>query len=140
MFFPSIAMLGLGMAVSVAPLTTTVMNALDESGAGTASGVNNAVSRVAGLMAVAVLGLVLVTGFNHALDRRLGGLSLNADARKQVDAQRPRLAAAEVPDAKVERAIQESFIDGYRMVLWAATGLAVASAGCAWWMLDDKRR
>jgi len=127
-FFPAIMVLGFGMAISVAPLTTTVMNAVPQSQAGAASGINNAVSRIAGLLAVAVFGLILYVGFNRALDHRLDALSLSHAERQEVDRARPNLAATKSDNPLVNRAIAESFLAGYQIILWTAIGLALISA------------
>jgi hypothetical protein len=132
-FFPAMLTLGLGMAVSVAPLTTTVMNAVAEQRVGVASGVNNALSRIAGLIGIAVFGIVMVQAFNRDLDGRLAVIELSPQVRHEVDAQRVRLAGAElsfIADEQTRRAskdaIDQSFVFGFRLVMLTALGLALA--------------
>jgi EmrB/QacA subfamily drug resistance transporter len=138
-FFPAVLVLGLGMAVSVAPLTTTVMNSVAEAHAGVASGINNAVSRVGGLIAIAVLGVVLYAGFNRALDRQLSTLNLPPVLRAEIDAQRRNLGAAEISDATGREAIRKSFVTGYRYVVWTAVVIATASSASAAALIDRDR-
>ena len=145
-FFPAIVVFGVGMAISVAPLTTTVMNAVPDEQAGVASGVNNAVSRTAGLLAIAALSVFVSMTFNTALDARLDSVDLTAAAAAELDAERPKLGAAEVPpgltesqQSVVSAAIDESFVEAFQLVAIFATGLAVLSSFSAWAMVEGKR-
>jgi MFS family permease len=137
-FFPPLLVLGLGMAISVAPLTATVMNSVDQRRAGIASGINNAVSRVAALLAVAIFGVVLNGIFQNTLSRHLDALALQPAVRAQIDAQRSRLAAIETSSAPAKEAVKDSFVSGYRATVWIATALAIASAVSAGTLLRSK--
>ncbi len=146
-FFPALLILGLGMAVSVAPLTTTIMGAVDKSRAGLASGINNAVSRAAGLLSVAVLGVLLFQSFGKSLDRRLEALVIPAQVKQELRHQRAELAAIALPvslssdsHSALKRAIAGSFVDGFRVVMLIAAGLAVAGALTAWALIGPQPR
>jgi EmrB/QacA subfamily drug resistance transporter len=134
-FFPPIVVLGLGMAISVAPLTTTVMNSVPRSRVGLASGVNNAVARSAGLLAIAVLGIVMLHVFNTRIDRRVTEWKLPASVSKSLQAQHTKLAAVSFPEGQdtatrqlIRRAVDESFVSGFRAIMAIGAMLAVASA------------
>jgi EmrB/QacA subfamily drug resistance transporter len=137
-FFPAVLVLGLGMAISVAPLTTTVMNSIAQERAGIASGVNNAVSRVAGLLAIALFGIVMLQCFNHALDAKLSQFPVSPAARESLVKERGKLAAADISQAppeirpSVEAAVAQSFVSAFRRIMLLGAVCAVASALTAW--------
>jgi MFS family permease len=125
-FFPAIVVMGIGMSITVAPLTTTVMGAVDQRHAGVASGVNNAVSRIAGLLAIAVFGVVLTGRFQNRLQPTLQ--KLDPAARAQLQREIPKLAGAEVSDPQTRVAVHRSFENAYRLVMYEMAGLALLSA------------
>lgn len=142
-FFPGMTVLGLGLAITVAPLSTTVMGAVEARHVGVASGINNAVARVAGLLAIAVMSVIILFAFSSALESRLTRLQLPTSTSQAIDAQRVALAAIEVPAGlpagearRIRQSIDESFVTGFRAVCWVAGGLALAGALIAWLMIE----
>jgi hypothetical protein len=135
------------MAISVAPLTTTVMRGADDRHAGVASGINNATARVAGMLAVALLGSIAVGVFGRALDQRLDRLQPSAEVRSALRGEVPKLAEAAVPKnvgraerPLLERALHESFVRSFKVVSLIAAVLAALSGAVAWSTIDRNKR
>jgi len=134
-FFPAMTVLGLGMTIVVAPLTTTAMRAVEAQHAGVASGVNNAIARVAGLMAIAIFGILLTRSFDRRVHAALDGLGLPAAVRASIDRELPKLAGAEIGAAiepggrdAARRAIDDSFVSSFSVIMIVAAGVAVGAA------------
>jgi EmrB/QacA subfamily drug resistance transporter len=143
-FFLPVVVLGLGMAVSVAPLTTVVMDAVDQDRVGTASGINNAVARVAGLLAIAVLGVVMVHQFSSQLSHHLAAIAMPADLRTELQSNAIRMADLKPPQGveaqtanAIESAILASFVSSFRLIMWICAALALVSAAIAWQTISN---
>jgi predicted MFS family arabinose efflux permease len=134
-FFPACVVLGLGMAITVPPLTTAVMQAVDPGHAGAASGINNAVARVAGLLAIAVFGVVMLAAFRSNLHRSLAKLALPQNTLQTLAKDEIKLAAIPIPNnldprtaAQLKTSIGHAFVFGFRLVILICAGLAILSA------------
>ncbi len=144
-FFPAVMVLGFGMAITVAPLTTVVMDSVAEDRVGAASGINNAVARVASVLAIAVLGVVMVNAFSARLNRKLVQLSLPPAVLEAVQSNETKLAGLPIPadlspDMKiaVQKSVAEAFVFGFRIVMLICVGLSLASSAVAWfWIPKD---
>jgi len=144
-FFPAMVVQGFGMALVIAPLTTVALGSVEGEHSGLASGVNNAMARVAGLLAVAVLGVFAYGAFSLNLDARLQTMDLPGGVRSELEAAKANLGAAEAPEgvdagtaARIERAIDESFVAGFRAVMLVSAALALMSALAAALLVGDR--
>ncbi len=146
-YFPAVVVLGIGMAITIAPLTTTVMGAVEDRYAGIASAVNNAVARVAGLLAIAVFGIFVLYAFSGSLDAQLASLHVSSALRVALEAQRDKLVEIEIPGgvsgalhAALQQTIDVSFLAGFRLIMLISAGMALASAVCAWFTVSGPLR
>jgi EmrB/QacA subfamily drug resistance transporter len=145
-FFPAMIVLGFGMAVTVAPLTTVVMNSVTQDRVGTASGINNTVARVAGVLAIAVLGIVMVEAFGSRLNDSLAHFLLPHNILQEIQADEIKLAGLQVPaevnltmKTAIKESVAEAFVFGFRIVMLICAGLSLASAVVAWLMIPTDR-
>jgi EmrB/QacA subfamily drug resistance transporter len=146
-FFLAFVVLGMGMAVSVAPLTTVVMNSVGQDRSGAASGTNNAVARIAGVLSIALVGIVMVKLFSLSLNRTLTGGSLPPALIQYLRSNASKLAGLELPSglnsataALIRNAISQAFIFGFRILMLACAALSVASAAVAALMIPSGRK
>ena len=145
-YFPAAVVLGVGLAAQASAVTTVALNSVEVRHEGLASAINNAFSHTAGLLAVAVLGVIMFISFTGSLDVRLEVLELPPEARQQLEEEKVKLGAAQAPDgldaaqrANVDRAIDEAFVSGYRVVMLVAVAMALASALSAALLLEGKK-
>ena len=144
-FFPGIALVGAGMGLTVAPLTTTVMGSVPQDYSGTASGINNAVSRTAGVLAVAGVGALALLVFAGSLRSQTASLDLPVEAQAAIQHEASKLGDARVP-AQVEpakapavaAAIRLSFVNTFRLVTFICAGLAWISALAAAVLIEPR--
>jgi EmrB/QacA subfamily drug resistance transporter len=145
-FLPAVVVLGFGLAVTVAPLTTVVMGSVNQDRVGAASGINNAIARVAGVLAIALLGIVMVKAFSSRLNNSLAHFLLPPAILQELHADEIKLAGLQIPaglnlstKAAIRESIREAFVFGFRIVMLICAALSLASAAVAWLMIPKDR-
>ena len=143
-WLPGVVLIGAGMTLCVAPLTTVVMNAVDDTKAGVASGVNNTASRLAGVLAIALLTALAVSVFSSSLDMQLESDGVAPDVREQLLARSDMLAELDVPAGIADAAgmsamIERSYVHAFRRIALACALAAALSALVAWLTLRPRQ-
>ncbi|HRF96363.1 MAG TPA: hypothetical protein PLZ51_14255, partial [Aggregatilineales bacterium] len=145
-FFPGIVLMSVGMGLVVAPLTTAVMSSVPVTSSGTASGINNAVARVAGVLALAIFSAMMIAIFTSSLTTRTSTLPLSDEARAVLDVEANRLAEATAPPnlsdettQAIYLAVDESFIEAYRVVMLIMGVMCCVGGLFAFAVIDHKQ-
>lgn len=127
-YFPAVLMLGFGMTVSVAPLTTLVMSSVTQNRAGAASGINNAVSQTAALLAIAVSAPIFFACFRIALPNQMKAAGVSQPVVQQLQEQETLLGAIRTDDPKGRMAIDRAFVDGFRLIALLSAAASTVAA------------
>jgi len=142
-FFPAITVLGVGMAIIISPLTTAVMESVDLKESGVASGINNTAGRIAGLLAIAVMGVFALSTFNKSLDFELDSLDIQHETRQYIDDQRIKILLIDIPEnietetkTYIRNAIDISFLASFRLMMLISTGLVLLCTFVAWFTIE----
>ncbi len=142
-FFPAISVLGIGMAIIISPLTTAVMESVALRESGVASGINNTVGRIAGLLAIAIMGVFALSTFNRSLDVELSSLNIQEETRQSIDDQRIKILLIEIPEdistearTNLRNAINKSFLDSFRLMMMISAGLVLIGTFVAWLTIE----
>lgn len=142
-YFPGMLLMGVGMGLTVAPLTTSALGSVPQRNSGVASGVNNLMSRAAGVLAVAMMGGLALVTFSGTLQASTDDLALREDSREQLIANSGDLARTQIPDSvsdtdatAVKSAIDTSFVTTFRLMMWIGAALAFLSAILAFIMVE----
>lgn len=138
-FFPGMVILGLGLATTVAPLTTAVLSSVDDEFEGVASGVNNAVARLGNLLAIGVLGIVMVRRFSTQLDLALAHSGAPAPVRQSLGAQALQLSAI-TPPPGLEHVVTTAAVSAFRAAMIVSAVLAIMAAGIGATTLPPRRQ
>ena len=145
---PGILVFSLGLSATVAPLTATVLDSVDERHTGIASGINNGLSRVAGLLAIAAIGAVISGQFAATLDDELAGTTLGDEAVSAVDSAKDKPlgepATEDVESAaeadQVAGAVTEASESGFHLGIGIAGGLMILGGLVAAIGIQNPRR
>jgi EmrB/QacA subfamily drug resistance transporter len=134
-FFPGVIVFGLGMSFTVAPLTAAVMGSVSDHFSGTASGVNNAISRIANVFVYAIFGALAVLFFSGALAYHVSNLPVSASEKHAIMAQAADLGNAKVPPVVnpenkvlIEKFYHEGFIAAYSKIMKVSAALGFLGA------------
>ncbi len=145
-FFPVVIVFGVGMGITVAPLTTTVMGSVPTHEAGVASGINNALTRSAQGLAVAIMGAVALFSFTNNLSAQLAQRELTPDVQQQIHQNASKLGGTDIPDGltdaahtQAKQAIQAAFVDMFQLVTIIGAVLCFLSALAAALLVEGRK-